>query len=64
MTTLEAALAHQPKFDDVVAALREAFEKEHGLSLQPGGLSGKETAQVEALVRDKYATDAWLAGPA
>ena len=64
MTTLEAALAHQPKFDDVVAALREAFEKEHGLSLQPGGLSGEETAQVEALVRDKYATDAWLAGPA
>lgn len=64
MTTLEAALARRPRFDDVAAALSEAFEKEHGLVLQPGGLSREETAQVEALVRDKYGTDAWLAGPA
>jgi lipoate-protein ligase A len=64
MTTLEAALAHRPHFDDVAAALRESFEKEHGVVLQPGGLSSEETAQAEALVRDKYATDAWLAGPA
>jgi lipoate-protein ligase A len=62
LTTLEAALGQRPKFDDVAAALGEAFEAEHGLGLRPGGLSTEETAQVEALVRDRYATDAWLAG--
>lgn len=62
MTTLEAALGHRPKFDDVAAALTAAFENEHGLTLRPGGLTPEETARAEALVGDKYATDAWLAG--
>jgi lipoyl(octanoyl) transferase len=64
MTTLEAVLDHRPKFDDVASALADAFEEEHGLSLRPGGLSREESAHVEALVRDKYATDAWLIGAA
>lgn len=64
MTTLEGALGQRPRFDDVAAALTDAFEEEHGLRLRPGGLSDEESAQVDDLVRDKYATDAWLAGAA
>jgi lipoate-protein ligase A len=63
MTTLEVALGHRPKFDDVAAALTDAFAEEHGLTLRPGGLTAEEVARVEALVRDKYSTEAWLAGP-
>jgi lipoate-protein ligase A len=64
LTTLEAALGHRPKFDDVAQALAAAFEREHGLELRPGGLSADETAAVERLVREKYASEAWLTGPA
>ncbi len=64
LTTLETALGHRPKFDDVAQALGAAFEAEHGLDLRPDGLSADETAAVERLVREKYATDAWLRGPA
>lgn len=62
LTTLAAALGRRPAFDEVAAALEAAFEAEHGLSLQPGGLSAAETALVDRLVADKYATEAWLAG--
>ncbi|MBI1845410.1 MAG: lipoate--protein ligase family protein [Candidatus Rokubacteria bacterium] len=62
LTTLEAALGHRPKFDDVVAALVEAFEAEHGLTLRPGGLSAEEAALADRLVAEKYATAAWLDG--
>ena len=64
LTTLEAALGHRPKFDDVAAALAAGFEREHGLELRPEGLSADEAATVERLVRDKYTSDAWLAGVA
>jgi lipoate-protein ligase A len=64
MTTLEATLGFRPKYEHLAAALARAFEEEHGLALAPGGLTGAEWARVEALVRDKYATDAWLAGAA
>src|SRR5438128_5597718 len=64
MTTLEAALGHRPKFEEVAAALERAFEAEHGLTLRPGGLSADETARVDALVAEKYGTDAWLVGSA
>ncbi len=64
LTTLEAAFGHRPKFDDVAAALAAAFEREHGLDLRPDGLTADEIASVERLARGKYATDAWLTGPA
>ena len=64
LTTLEAALGHRPKFDDVAQALAAAFEREHGLKLRPDGLSADETAAVERLVREKYASETWLTGPA
>ena len=64
LTTLEAALGHRPKFDDVAAALAAGFEREHGLELRPDGLSADEATTVERLVRDKYTSDAWLTGPA
>jgi lipoate-protein ligase A len=64
LTTLEAAVGHRPKFDDVAAALGRAFEEEHALTLRPGGLDADEAARVEALVAEKYGTDAWLTGAA
>ena len=64
LTTLEAALGHRPKFDDVAAALATAFEREHGLRLGPDGLTADETARAARLVGEKYATAEWLAGPA
>jgi len=64
LTTLEAALGHRPKFDDVAAALAAAFEREHGIDLRPDGLDAQEAETVERLARDKYATHAWLTGPA
>ena len=60
LTTLEAALGHRPKFDDVAAALARAFEREHGLRLQPDGLTADETARAARLVDEKYATAEWL----
>ena len=63
LTTLETALGHRPKFDDVAAALAAAFEREHGLRLKPDGLTVDETARAAGLVEAKYGTAEWLAGP-
>ncbi len=64
MTTLEAALGRRPSWQDCADALGRAFEDEHALTLVPGGLTAEETEHVERLVRERYATDAWLAGVA
>jgi lipoate-protein ligase A len=64
LTTLEAALGRRPSFEQVAAALAEAFEREHGLDLRPGGLSEDETRRVATLVTDRYASPAWLAASA
>ena len=60
LTTLEQALGRRPKFEEVAGALEAAFEAEHGLVLRPGGLSDGEQADVQRLVSEKYATEAWL----
>ena len=60
LTTLEAALGHRPKFDDVAAALAQAFEREHGLRFRPDGLTADEAARAARLVEEKYATAEWL----
>jgi lipoate-protein ligase A len=64
LTTLEAALGHRPSFETVASALGEAFEAEHGIELQPGGLSEAEIDRVGALVTERYASPAWLAASA
>jgi lipoyl(octanoyl) transferase len=64
MTTLEAAIGTRPTFDDVAAALRDAFETEHGLRFAPGGLTDEECARVERLVQARYGRDAFLTTPA
>lgn len=64
LTTLEAALGHRAKFDDVATALAAGFESEHGVRLRPDGLSASEAASVERLVAQKYGTDGWREGPA
>jgi lipoate-protein ligase A len=62
VATLEGALGRRVDWDECVTALTKAFESEHDLELRPGGLTADEADAVEALARDKYATDAWLAG--
>ena len=64
LTTLQAALSRRPTFEEVASALESAFEAEHGLVLRLGGLSEREGAEVDRLVAEKYASDAWLAGAA
>jgi lipoate-protein ligase A len=64
MTTLEAVTGRRPSFDEVAAALTAAFEAEHAIDLRPGGLTPAESERVDALVRDRYATESWLAGVA
>jgi lipoyl(octanoyl) transferase len=64
LTTLEAVLGRRPSFEEVADALAEAFAREHDLTLTPGGLTDEETARVAALVRDRYASEAWLTAPA
>jgi len=60
LTTLEAATGRRPTFEEVAAALRTAFEVEHGLRLVPGGLTDEETARVERLVSDRYGSALFL----
>ncbi len=64
MTTLESALGRRPSWDECASALAAGFESAHGLRLVPGRLSDDETCETERLVKEKYATDAWLAGAA
>jgi len=64
LTTLAAAMGRRPSWQECADALRDAFEAEHGLDLRPGGLGETETAAVDRLVRERYATDTWLAGAA
>ena len=64
MTTLEAAIGRRPTFDEVAAALRDAFEAEHRLGLVPGGLTDDESVRAERLVRERYGHDAFLTAPA
>lgn len=62
VATLEQTLGRRPEWDECVTAIAAAFEAEHDVELRPGGLTEEEAAQVEALARGKYATEAWLAG--
>ena len=62
VATLEQALGRRVAWDECVATLTAAFEAEHELALRPGGLTEDEVRESESLTRDKYATDAWLAG--
>jgi lipoate-protein ligase A len=62
VATLERALGRRPGWDECMTALAAGFEDEHGLDLRPAGLTTEEAGQVEALAREKYATEAWLAG--
>ena len=62
LTTLAAVLGRRPSFEEVATALGDAFEREHGLDLRPGGLDDAETARVERLVIERYANPAWQTG--
>jgi lipoate-protein ligase A len=60
MTTLDAVLGRRLTWQECADALTAAFVAEHGLELDPGGLTRDEAEQVERLVTARYATDAWL----
>jgi lipoate-protein ligase A len=62
VATLEQALGQRPDWDACVTALVAAFEAEHGIVLRPAGLTEAESGEAATLARDKYASEAWLAG--
>ena len=62
VATLAGALGARPDWDACVSAIAAAFEAEHGIELRPGGLTEAEAEAAERLAREKYATEAWLAG--
>jgi lipoate-protein ligase A len=64
LATIEDGLGRSPDWHGCVTALTRGFEDEHGIVLRGGGLSAEEAAAVETLVREKYATETWLAGVA
>lgn len=57
--TLSQALGRAPSWDEVAAALEIDFAAALGLDLQPGELSAEESAEAEALVRDKFGNPGW-----
>ena len=64
LTTLEAVTGRRPSFEEVARALHEGFEREHGLTLAPGGLGEDELERVARLVRERYGSDAFLTASA
>jgi lipoate-protein ligase A len=62
VATIAEAIGRRPEWDACVSTIASAFEAEHGIALRPGGLTEAEATEAETLARDKYATDAWLAG--
>jgi lipoyl(octanoyl) transferase len=61
MTTLAAELGRRPDVGTVEAALAAGLAEAFGVPLRPAGLAPEESALVEALVADKYGTEAWTA---
>jgi lipoyl(octanoyl) transferase len=61
LTTLAQVLGRRPGFDRVVEALTAGLAEALGMPLVPGGLSADESALVDALVAEKYGTEAWTA---
>jgi lipoate-protein ligase A len=59
MTTIEQAIARRPSFDEVSAALGDAFAAVHGIELRPGGLAASEQRLAAGLARDKYGARDW-----
>ena len=60
MTTLEAVLGRRPSFDETIDCARRGVSCAHGVAVVPGGLEPDEEESMQALVRDKYATDQWM----
>jgi lipoate-protein ligase A len=59
MTTIEQVTGRPATFDEVAAALEEAFRSVHDLDLRPAGLSAHEERLADRLVREKYGTRNW-----
>ncbi len=59
MTSLAAELGRRPDVGAVEVALAAGLAEAFGVPLQPASLAPAEWALVEALVADKYGTEAW-----
>ena len=58
-TTVESVLGREVEWDTAAQAFIRAFEKELGLSFEPGELSESELTRAEELVREKYGHPEW-----
>lgn len=60
-TVLESLLGRSPSWEELVAAVREGFEKGGEIEFDPGGLTVQEESMVEELVARRYGSPAWTA---
>jgi lipoate-protein ligase A len=58
-TTAEAVLGRQIAWETAAQATVESFQRELGISLERGDLSGEEVARAEDLLQNKYAHPSW-----
>ena len=59
VTSLTMELGRKPGFREVAEALKEGFEEELGVELEPGTLTEWEASEAERLAREKYSTEWW-----
>lgn len=58
-TTAEAALGREIAWETAAQATAESFQRELGICLERGELSGEEIARAEDLIQNKYAHPVW-----
>jgi lipoate-protein ligase A len=61
MTSLKQELGRDISLVEVASALKMAFERALGVSLEVGGLTEEERAVAERLAGEKYSSQAWTA---
>lgn len=60
MTTVERELGRAVELDEVMYAIRRAFERRFDAELNEGALTEWETQKVEELIRTRYTNNSWL----
>ncbi|HET7875957.1 MAG TPA: biotin/lipoate A/B protein ligase family protein [Methylomirabilota bacterium] len=60
MTTVTRELGRPVALDEVRERAREGYELTLGAELVPGGFTPEELAEIQALERERYRTQAWL----
>ncbi len=60
MTTIRRELGREIATAEVRERVRDGYARALGVELEPGEFSGEERRQIDALVRERHATEAWL----